>query len=456
MSIAPTHQRGASFSRNRAVRTATGVATAGLMVGISLTGASAANAATDADCTVGNTVDAGTGTAANIQTLFDAFTPIVCLSGTFVLADSLKYNYDLTIHGLTDAVLDGGGLTQLLEETDPASLTVENMRFTNGVGSLGGAIRASMIVVHNSQFDNNSADFGGAINGEDIEIFDSLFFANDADYIGGAVMGYGSVSATRSTFRNNSAEYGGAIGAYGVITSDASTFEENTADSGGGAIANEDTVDVQNSTFVRNSAGTDIGGAIVTGGGSVRHSTFLGNTAVPAGGQSIATDGGTLEVRGSIFAGSDPYPHLRTGVGTINDGGGNVFNTTQVAENNLSSVQPSTQFGLTTLAIFAGADLASNGGPTQTVALTTGSPALQAVPASPESMTVDQRGVPRSAVSDAGAFEFTPFDGGSGDGAELANTGSDSAGWLGGFAALLFGVGATVLGLARRKTSRAL
>ncbi len=447
MSTSHSSTTGAAFSRKRIGRTAASLASAGLMVGISFAAASPAMAATDADCVGGlggNIVDATMGgTAANIQNLLDGSEPIICLSGTFVLAVPLTYNYDVTIHGLTDAVLDGDGVTGILSDDGSHSITVENMRFTNGNASDGGAIAGYVATVYNSQFDNNFAFTGGAISAYNADIYDSLFFDNEADAVGGAVAVQQYVEVTDSTFRTNAAQFGGAVMSYSVAISYASTFEGNTADIAGGAIMSFDAVNVSNSTFVNNQsdAVSGYGGAVASSSGSVFQSTFLNNSA--AYGQSMAATDGTIYLRGNIFAGPGAQPQLATEGGTLEDVGANLFTTTQAAETALSSVQPTSIFSLTTLALFDGATLADNGGPTQTVALYGASPALSAVPADPDSMTEDQRGVARPAVSDAGAYEYD------GPVAVLAATGSEPTGWIAGAAALLL-AGAAALGLSRR------
>ncbi|MEQ1737389.1 MAG: choice-of-anchor Q domain-containing protein [Rhodoglobus sp.] len=441
MYTAPSPATGAAFVRKRGVRVASGFASAGMLVGISLVAASPAAAATDADC-IGVTVSSGVG--ADIQTLIDGVEPVICLSGTFVLTTTLLYDRNLTIHGLTDAVLDGNNTVRILQDEGDNTLTVENLQLTQGyVDGEGGAIYGSEVIVHNSQFDNNNAILGGAIRAYTVDAYDSLFFDNDAGFLGGAILAE-FASVTRTTLTTNTAsDAGGAILAYGVVYSDSSTFDGNTAGGAGGAILGANGVDVRNSTFVENSSTSDsgYGGAIFTDGGLVTQSTFLDNSA--ANGQSLGANNSSVDLRGNIFAGSGPEAQLATNGGTIVDLGANLFTTTQGTESDLTSVQPTSRFGLTTAGLFNGATLASNGGPTQTVALHAGSPALSAVPASPDSMTVDQRGVARPAVSDAGAYEFANT-------ALLAATGSTPAGWVAGAAALLLAAGAAVLGVTRR------
>ena len=134
---------GTSFTRSRAVRVASGVVSFGVVAGFSFLAASPAVAATDADCTPLNTVDATTGTSTDIQTLLTASTPVICLSGTFTLTAGLTYDYDVTIHGLGSpkATLDGDGLYRILLDTSFShTLTVEGLRLTNGSAFDGGAI----------------------------------------------------------------------------------------------------------------------------------------------------------------------------------------------------------------------------------------------------------------------------------------------------------------------------
>lgn len=435
---------GTSFTRSRAVRVASGLASFGVVVGFSLVGATPASAATDADCTLANTVDATAGgTSSDIQDLLTSLEPVICLSGTFTLTAGLTYNYNVTLHGLPTATLDGNSTYGILTDTGSNTLTVENLRFTNGDAVDGGAINGYGVIVQNSRFDNNVAfDSGGAISAYGVEISDSVFENNEA-LNGGAVLAQ-FVSVERTTFTNNSAgDSGGAIAGYAVTEVTSSTFNGNSAFNVGGAIASYGTFTVENSTFFENSTdpGDGYAGGIFSAGGDITQSTFLDNTANPTGGQSIGNDGGTLNLRGNIFAGSDSTaPHLYAG--GIVDQGGNLFTTPEAIEA-LTSVKPSTQFDLTTLAIFNGATLADNGGPTRTVALYSGSPAINAVPADPDSLTIDQRGVARPAVSDAGAYEFVA--------PVLAATGSSAPiGLLGGAAALLLAGGALALGLARR------
>lgn len=438
-----------AFTRKRLVRTAAGVASAGLMAGFSLVAAAPATAATDADCTDANTLTAPTDDASDIQALLDADTAIICLSGTFDVTSPLLFDHpDLTVHGLSDAVLDGGGVTSILRGSTGTTLTIENMRFTGGLysGGFGGAIDGYTVHVRDSQFDDNGAGFGGAIHAYSIDISGSTFVDNGAA-LGAGVLAESEATVTNSTFTSNSAESGGAIYSYGVVTADASTFFDNQASNVGGALVGPDGISVTNSTFVENSAGAEgFGGAIAGEDGLVLQSTFLNNTA--GDGQAVATEGGGVDVRGNIFVGETDDAQLAGDTASFTDGGGNVFSTDEATETALTGVQSSTQFSLSPAAVFNGATLADNGGPTQTVALEGGSPAVNAVPVGEPSVDVDQRGVARDALSDSGAYEFVGAI--APDGPALANTGSVPATWLGGIAALFVAAGAVAFGFSRR------
>ncbi len=240
-----------------------------------------------------------------------------------------------------------------------------------------------------------------ALAGNTATVRHSLFALNSKGpfgVVGGGIWvqaGYATVSD--STFTQNVADAGGGIGVEGPgkdLTVTGSTFDRNTATGGGGIWLIMDTdslATVANSTFADNSGG-DIdtwpqGGGVAKGAVNVTNST-LARTIF-----GLALNQGTL--RNTIVYGG----HC---VG-VSDGGGNLsFN---------SGGCP----GIT-------ADpkllpLASNGGPTQTMVLGSGSGAVdQAVDAtcaapvgSPSFGTggVDQRGItrPQGTHCDIGAYE---------------------------------------------------
>lgn len=547
-----------SFAGRRFARTATALASSGLLVGMGAVSASPAVAAEEADCDASNTVDAtDTGTAADIQTLLDANTAIVCLAGSFTLASSLTFDHNLELFGLDGAELDGDSLTRMLTGSGGASLSVQNISFIDGSAVVGGAISVDgELLVEDSQFtDNSSVEDGGAIfvdganvvevvgstftanaTGPEVGgdgysggaifavgtsavfVSESTFTGNEASELGGAIAGYTviaelsefsdnaapfggaiygfAVVGFESTFAGNSAEEGGAIRGLAYGASLGSTFVDNDATAYGGAIAagvpegmnGYGGVISLNSTFVENTA-AEVGGALVGQYGQVALSTFLDNEADAAlitersDAIWVFGDEEPMEIGGSIFAGSRPTAQLGSAFDdSYADLGGNVFSTAQSAESALGTPDPSTTFGQPTASIFgAGASLGDNGGPTQTLALVAGSPAVDAVPestlallptaaeatfapaqerldavadliAASDTSDVDQRSEPRvGAFVDAGAFELQADEIGS-EG-ELADTGAADTKVLGGFAALLLGIGAA-FAIGTRRLSR--
>jgi len=195
-----------------------------------------------------------------------------------------------------------------------------------------------------------------------------------------------------------------------TLTVTNSTLSDNSATAGfGGGIENAGTLTVTNSTFSGNSGIAVFGGGIFNLGTlTVTNSTFSGNSAIGGLGGGIFNNG-TATLKGTILAAS-------TGdncVGTIIDGGYNIaddkscgFSKTGMADNG-DGVDPMLAGGL-----------ANNGGPTFTIALLMGSPAIDAIPLAsctdqatpPNPLTTDQRGYVRPSpahptMCDIGAYE---------------------------------------------------
>ena len=326
------------------------------------------------------------------------------------------------------------------------TVSVANSTFSGNSGYDGGAIddngTGSTVSVTNSTFSSNSsAHFGGAIYAAGTGTVTSSTFSGNTASIGGAIFANGAVSITNGTlFSGNSATvYGGAIYVAGTISVLDSTFSSNSVNStvgtwgNGGAIYGAGTITVLDSTFSSNSANNTVsgfgyGGAIFGAVATVTNSTFSGNSATSGGGAiyaagafrvspsvtnatfsgNSATSGGGaigatvgVTVRNSIFAQGSTGSNCDGSY----SGGGNVSTVT--------SCGSSTVVSLSSLDLGA---LADNGGPTETIALGTGSVAIDAgvgsVCAAAPVNGLDQRGVSRPAglYCDAGAYEAPKAD----------------------------------------------
>ena len=339
--------------------------------------------------------------------------------------------------GASEVTVSGQGTSQIFAVESPGTTTFENLTLANANNSTvldeSGAITANRggdptIVVTGVVFSNDVSHLdGGAIEQTgtgNLTVSDSSF-VNDAATtgFGGAIDYYssGTLAISSSVFAGSASPDGGAIEIEdepAASTISASTFSGNSAtDTVGGAIETStgSGVTVSNSTFTGNSATTNGGAISVLDGGmtSLINDTLTANTA-PAAANVDNESGGTFATENSIFASPGGGGANCAGGGTFTDNG-----------NNLEDTSPST-CGLTTgkgnvvgespqlasaLAV-NGSTVPTAGGPPQTLALSSTSPALHAASASGCSTvgSVDERNMARpgqaATACDIGAFEL--------------------------------------------------
>ncbi len=205
-----------------------------------------------------------------------------------------------------------------------------------------------------------------------------------------------------STFSGNSviagpSSLGGGI--YiggGTLNVSNSTFSGNSSNTGGGLDNFGSNVTISNSSFSGNNTSLTGGGIAHTGGTMlVTNSTIFGNSASTGGGFYSFNLNNPLTLRNTIIANNLTGGNCS---GPLIDGGNNL----QFPANSCGATILSNDPQLGTLA--------NNGGPTQTLALTPGSPAIDA--ANPAFCpATDQRGFSRFNICDIGAFEFVPGSG---------------------------------------------
>lgn len=233
----------------------------------------------------------------------------------------------------------------------------------------------------------NATNGGGINNSGTLTVTNSTLSANNASVAGGAVQNSGTLTLTGSTLSANNAFRGGGIeNNPGTLTLTNTTFSGNAASFGGGIYTfcgngcGALTATATNSTFSGNS-GSNVGGGIEVSSGSM----LLTNTIV-----ANSTAGGDCFSFGQPTLIADSHNLADDG----SCGGATVATSAQI------NLQP----------------LASNGGPTQTMALGLGSVAIDQGAAvgsghpgpTPPANTVpatDQRGVARVNAPDIGAFE---------------------------------------------------
>ena len=324
----------------------------------------------------------------------------------------------LTIDGSGQAItVDGAGMFQIFDISS-GTLGLRFLTLAHGtvIGNeeglgAGGAVfnEGGTLTVTNCTFSDNQST-GSAVGGS----------GNGLPGQGGAIYNSGALTVTDSTFSGN-----GATGGAGATTGVGGGEGE------GGAIYNDSAMTVINSTFSANQAtggvgdgadsGDGVGGAINNdfGTGTVTNSTFSGNKANAGSGGggagvggAIENEDGTLILKSTILAASTGG-NCADIVAVIGDAGYNISDDNSCGFSG-TSVNNSTTLHLDP------AGLASNGGPTQTIALEPNSQAIDFIPVAdctdqssptPLPVTTDQRGYPRPDPGnpdfcDAGAFEL--------------------------------------------------
>jgi CSLREA domain-containing protein len=227
------------------------------------------------------------------------------------------------------------------------------------------------------------------------------------------------VAVTRSTLSGNRTDEddGGGIQVDSddaVATIDSTTVNGNVSGQQGGGVEVEDGADatIVNSTISGNTAESDpesFGGGIRTVGSggdptevTISNSTIANNAATVAGGGAYVQADSTITLKGTILAtNTAPVAPDCGGPSPITSQGHNLV---QNLADCTFNQQGTDLLGADPLL----APLADNGGPTQTQALRSGSPAIDAGP--PDAPPVDQRGAPRSAP-DVGAYELVVCQG---------------------------------------------
>ena len=218
---------------------------------------------------------------------------------------------------------------------------------------------------------------------------------------GGALFNEDTVTLNNCTLSGNTAGRGGGVSNKGTLTLNSCTLSGNTSRNSGGAIYNSGTLTLNSCTLSGNTSDALGGGILSSGTLTLNSSTLSGNSAGNGGGIFIFS--GTFNSSNTIVAGNTAgtNPDLS---GTINSGDYNLIGNSQGtifgASANHNVINVDAQLG----------PLKNNGGPTDTIALLPGSPALNAGdPNFVGAGQFDQRGAGFARVVrgrlDIGAFE---------------------------------------------------
>jgi hypothetical protein len=365
--------------------------------------------------------------------------------GTFEIAHSL------TLAGAKGATLDGQAVDTVLTVDSAETVVVTGLTVTNGFatsfapdGQNGGGIwNNGTLTLIDSSVAGNATSFSGngagIYNTGTLSLDNSTVSGNRNVFSGGGagIFNTGMLTLSNSTVSGNVTALGQGGGIYsitGTLIVNNSTISGNFAGVGGG-VTNRGFASIFTSSVSGNGV-RDFGGGIANYGGLVlAASTVSENTSNLAGGgvynagssldlvnntinANSAVDGGGVYTvvsamfRGSIVAAQSAGGNcMVAGGGSTIDGGYNLDDGTtcgfSIATHSLPNTDP----------MLDPAGLADNGGPTETVALLAGSPAIDVIPLGSSkcgvaSLPTDQRGVsrPQGLRCDIGAFEVEQQD----------------------------------------------
>ena len=356
------------------------------------------------------------------------------------------YNNDFgtaTLYGCTfsgdSAAVNGGGLANSSGTTTLSNCTLSGNAAVNGGGLYNFKGTAELA---DCTVSGNSASSGAGVytNTGTTNLFGCSVSGNSADANGGGLFNYfGTTNLTECVVSGNDAADSGGLGNYhyGTTTLIDSTLRDNSATAnGGGVVTNYSTTTLTNCTVSGNSAAT--GGGLYTdnhGSTALTNSTVSGNSATGNGGGVFTTSDGTTTMADATISRNS----ADNGGGVFNGGGTLALGNTIVAANTATTSGPdalgtfasqgNNLIGETDASFgWIGSDLTGTsnvplnallsplgnyGGPTQTMALLPGSPAIDAGNNAliPPGITTDQRGLARIVdfTVDIGAFESNLF-----------------------------------------------
>lgn len=435
------------------LRTPLRLAAASLVVGFATVAvAPVAGAATDTVSTcsgsgAGSLPAAVAGASAGDTVTFS----VSCPPGSpIVLSSTINIGVNLTIDGPGGSALAVSGNHSVGVFNVPSGVTAIISGITiedgNTASDGGGIDNAGAVIVTNSTVSANNAGVqGGGINngaGGTLIVLDGVVSNNTAngpgtcsvsgDGCGGGIYNDGVAEVTGSTVSGNSvglvgggiaSSNGGVSGVINTLTVIDSTLSDNSTNGSGGAIyVNTGSVNLTGSTLSDNIANYG-GGMYNNGPAEVTNSTIVGNTATLRGdgtGGGIYNVGYTTDITSSTVS-----DNAAKGGGGIENPSGTVSAAATIVADSPSGNDcsgPITDagynldddgtcgFGGTSLtdtpAGLDSAGLSYNGGPTQTIALETGSAAIGAVTSGSLCSALDQRDVPRPTPCDVGAVEL--------------------------------------------------
>jgi hypothetical protein len=274
------------------------------------------------------------------------------------------------------------------------------------IPAMGGATKlVNLVIAHGEPgADGNPAASGGGVEIDGpgtTTLVKSVVTKNDASLSGGGInvsSTAGGVKVSRSTITGNTAGSGGGVDSDAETTIVGSTVAHNKSTGTAGGLKTHQGLTVRNSTIYANRADGDGGGLSALSTTTLNNVTIARNKSTTTGGGISSS--GTTTISNSLIALNKLTGMMTAGVdcaGAFMSAGHNLRGTDEMGCTGFTGegdiVKANPRLG----------KLASNGGPTATVALKKGSPAIGA--GGDDSEPRDQRGRKRDNHPDIGAFE---------------------------------------------------
>ena len=330
-------------------------------------------------------------------------------SGDSVMVAAALYTEHLTIRvslnvigsGAGTTIIDGGSTGPVVDVYSPSTVTISNVTIRNGRSINGGGVgNSGILTINHSSISGN------------------LAYSTFSSYGGGVFNGKGgNLTLNSSTVSGNHAygkadAWGGGISSWGIATINNSTVSGNNVGSGsitmtghcGGAGINNGggTLTINNSTVAGNGGGlsfcfTEGGGILSDGVLTISNSTISGNVARQGGG---IRGQGTLQ--NSLVANNNNGNCYGSVSAIFSLSSDNSCNLTGPGDKNNTNPKLGT--------------LGNYGGPTQTIPLLSGSPAIDAgdrsgcIDSQGNRFTTDQRGLPRPDKEDTGGCDMGAYE----------------------------------------------
>jgi CSLREA domain-containing protein len=326
--------------------------------------------------------------------------------GTLRVRATKPHGITVTGAGPMRTIVSAGNAFRVMTVAAATTLTLHDLQLTGGNAGAhlpgGGLVNKGTLTLSGTAVDLNRAGGGGAgidNTGGRLVIRATHIDGNTTGGGGGGILSTGRLTVFQSSFDHDQAgRDGGAIDASGTVTVTRSTLANNgaggTSQGYGAAIwlNPEAVLQLVNSTVANNTTSPSAGDAIDNADGKA---TLSFDTLMGASGDIK----GSFAVTGTVLAGAGTAPVCAA---TVTEPYG--YNLSSDLSCNLSA--PTDEPGANPQL----GSLASNGGPTQTMAVTSDSPVVDAggLPTTSKCPATDQRGQSRpfGPACDIGAYEL--------------------------------------------------